>query len=80
MTVSRLERGGRPVRLGTCIKRVGWIVVGMADSDASIGLVACTECGTLQSARRPDGESERAPSCQQCGNDSFEDIRDPSTL
>lgn len=52
----------------------------MAESDASIGLVACEECGALRSVRRPGDEGQAADDCQECGNDSFTDIRDPSEL
>ncbi|MGQ3330375.1 MULTISPECIES: hypothetical protein [Halorubrum] len=53
----------------------------MANSDASIGLVACEECGALRSVRRPgDAQVQAADDCQECGNDSFTDIRNPSEM
>jgi uncharacterized paraquat-inducible protein A len=47
----------------------------MAELDAPIGLVTCTECGSLRALLRLDDEGRSATNCQRCGNDSYTDLR-----
>jgi uncharacterized paraquat-inducible protein A len=50
----------------------------MVDINSESGLVACEECGGAHSADRLAGDG--TATCPRCGNDSFTDIHNPSTL
>lgn len=49
---------------------------GMGDQQPAPGLVACDACGGAYSESRLCDN----PNCPRCGNDSFTNITDPSTL
>jgi RNA polymerase subunit RPABC4/transcription elongation factor Spt4 len=49
----------------------------MVDPELTTNLVACKECGGAHRIANPAGDDS---TCPRCGNDSFTDIRDPSSL
>lgn len=48
------------------------------DDQPTDGLVACDECGGAHRVDRTANGDDTT--CSRCGNDSFTDILDPSTL
>jgi uncharacterized paraquat-inducible protein A len=50
----------------------------MDDTDSEGGFVACDECGGAHNVSRIAGQDD--VTCPRCGNDTFTEIYDPSTL